>query len=97
MARITPLFSGSSGNCIAIGGADSFVLIDAGVSAKRITDSLRERDYDLSRLAGIFITHEHNDHICGLRVFAARAGVPVWATEGTLCALSAVMYDAGEF
>ena len=89
MARITPLFSGSSGNCIAIGGSDSFVLIDAGVSAKRITEALSSRGYDLSKLRGIFITHEHRDHISGVRVLASRRGGPVYATAGTLCAMDA--------
>lgn len=84
MARFCPLFSGSKGNCIAVGGADSFVLIDAGVSAKRITDAIRERGLDISRLRGIFVTHEHSDHISGVRVLASKYHLPVFANAETL-------------
>ncbi|MBQ9994220.1 MAG: MBL fold metallo-hydrolase, partial [Clostridia bacterium] len=87
MARISPLFSGSRGNCIAVGGSERFVLIDAGVSAKRIENALRERCYNISKLSGIFITHEHGDHISGVRVFASRYHIPVYATAGTLYAM----------
>lgn len=84
MARFTPLFSGSKGNCVAVGGADSFILIDAGVSAKRITDALRERGLDICRLTGIFVTHEHSDHISGIRVLASKNHLPVFANRETL-------------
>ncbi len=87
MARISVLMSGSEGNSIAVGGADSFVLIDAGTSAKRITAALDARGYDLSRLAAIFVTHEHSDHVSALRVFAGKHNLPVYGTAGTLCAL----------
>ncbi|MBE6759827.1 MAG: MBL fold metallo-hydrolase [Ruminococcaceae bacterium] len=95
MARFTPLFSGSKGNCIAVGGADSFVLIDAGVSAKRITDALRERGLDICRLTGIFITHEHSDHISGVRVLASKHKLPVFANGATLKQLEAGGHLAG--
>ena len=95
MARIAPLFSGSSGNCVAIGGSDSFVLIDAGVPAKSITEALTERGLDVGRLAGIFVTHEHGDHIRGIRVLASRRDIPVYATAGTLCALDSSGHLAG--
>jgi len=84
MARFCPLFSGSKGNSIAVGGADSFVLIDAGVSAKRITDAIRERGLDISRLRGIFVTHEHSDHINGVRVLASKYHLPVLSNAETL-------------
>jgi len=81
--------SGSEGNSIAVGGADSYVLIDAGTSAKRIVSALAEREFDVSRLAAIFVTHEHSDHISALRVLAGRYNLPVYGTAGTLCALEA--------
>lgn len=87
MARIGVLMSGSDGNSIAIGGADSYVLVDAGTSAKRITAALCERGFDPQRLTAIFITHEHSDHVSALRVLANKLGVPVYGTAGTLCAL----------
>lgn len=88
MARYCPLFSGSEGNCTYIGGADSGILIDAGVSARRIETALRERGIDPGRIAAVFVTHEHADHVSGLRVLTRRYGMRVYATPGTLEALA---------
>jgi len=95
MARFCPLFSSSKGNCIAVGGADSFILIDAGVSAKRITEAIRARGLDICRLTGIFITHEHSDHISGLRVLASKHHLPVFANRETLAVLEREGHLAG--
>lgn len=83
-ARFCSLFSGSSGNCTYISSGDSGILIDAGVSAKRIRDALAAREVDLSSIRGIFVTHEHSDHIAGVRVLAKQCGCPVYASKGTL-------------
>lgn len=83
MARFCPLFSGSSGNCLYIGTADSGILIDAGVSARRIEQALLQREIDPRRIRGIFVTHEHTDHTAGLRVFQKRFGTPIFASAGT--------------
>ena len=87
MARICTLFSGSSGNSVYIGSSDGGILIDAGVSAKRLEKSLREHDIDPYSIKAIFVTHEHNDHISGLRVFASRYKSKVYSSKGTLEAL----------
>ncbi len=87
MARYCPLFSGSSGNCTYLGTADGGILVDAGVSAKRINTALAERDIDPASLGGIILTHEHTDHISGLKVFLKQHPMPVFATAGTLEAL----------
>ena len=87
MARYCPLFSGSKGNCTYIGNSDAGILIDAGVSAKRIEAACAERGIDLSRITAVFVTHEHSDHISGLRVLAKRYGMRVYGTIGTLAAL----------
>ncbi len=84
MARYCPLFSGSSGNCTYLGTTDGGILVDAGVSAKRIGIALAEREIDPDSLYGIFITHEHADHISGLRVFLKKHPMPLYATAGTL-------------
>lgn len=77
------MFSGSSGNCLAVGCGGKYILIDTGCSAKRIKERLHDEDIDPADVAGIFITHEHCDHIAGLRVLASSLKVPVYATEGT--------------
>lgn len=88
MARYCPLFSGSSGNCTYLGTASGGILVDAGVSARRITQALKERQIDPKSLHGIFITHEHSDHISGLKVFLRQNPMPVFASQGTLEALA---------
>lgn len=83
MARFCPLFSGSSGNCLYIGTPDSGILIDAGVSARRIERALCERELDPRRIRAIFVTHEHTDHTAGLRVFQKRYGTAIFSSGGT--------------
>ncbi len=84
MARFCSLFSSSSGNCTYISTASGGILIDAGVSAKRITTALSDRDIPPESIKAIFVTHEHSDHIKGIKVFASRYRTPVFATEGTI-------------
>lgn len=87
MARFCSLFSSSSGNATFVGTSKKGILIDAGVSAKRLETSLIQRDISPDTIGGIFITHEHSDHIKAVRVFCGRYNIPVYATEGTLSAL----------
>ncbi len=84
MAQFCSLFSGSSGNCTYIGAGESGILIDAGVSSKRIREALAAREIDPSAIRAIFVTHEHSDHIAGVRVLANQCGCPVYASKGTL-------------
>lgn len=87
MARFCPLFSGSSGNCLYVGNADSGILVDAGVSARRIETALTQRGIPLSAIRAILVTHEHTDHTAGVRVLQKRHHLPVYASRGTLSAL----------
>lgn len=87
MARVCPLFSGSSGNSYYIGSKSAGVLIDAGRSARQLEGLLKLCGIDPLAVHGVLVTHEHSDHISGLRVFAKKYGVPVFCTPGTLTAL----------
>ena len=87
MAQFCPLFSGSSGNCTYLGTAAGGILIDAGVSAKRIETALLSRQINPAALKAIFVTHEHTDHTNGVRVLAKRYGLPVYASAGTLAGM----------
>jgi phosphoribosyl 1,2-cyclic phosphodiesterase len=87
MARFCPLFSGSSGNSYYIGTASSGILVDAGRSAKQLTEMMRRCELEMDCVKAIFVTHEHSDHVSGLRVLASRHHIPVYASGGTLTAL----------
>ena len=84
MSRVCQLFSGSSGNSTYIGTSESGILIDAGVNAKKLTIGLNDIGVLPEMIKAIFVTHEHSDHIAGVRVFASRYNIPVFATKGTL-------------
>ncbi len=93
MARLCPLFSGSSGNSYYIGSRSAGLLIDAGRSARQLDGMLKLCGVDPLAIQGILVTHEHADHISGLRVFARKYGLPVIASRGTLEALKDVLED----
>lgn len=97
MARFCSLFSSSSGNCTYLGYAKNGILIDAGVSAKKIKTSLLERELDPASLSAIFVTHEHSDHIKGIRIIASTYNIPVYASAGTLAGLSQAGILNGKF
>ncbi len=84
MARIYPLFSSSKGNAAFIGTPSGGILIDAGVSAKRLRDALSRAGISSGAVAAVFVTHDHTDHVSGLRVFCRQTGVPVYAEPQTL-------------
>ena len=84
MAKVCQLFSGSSGNSIFVSYKETKILVDAGVSAKRICQGLSEIGEDASELSAIFVTHEHSDHIGGLRVLASKYNIPVFASEDVI-------------
>ena len=64
--RLCSIASGSSGNCIYVGSDTTSVLIDAGISCKRIEQGLNDIGITGKELDGVLITHEHSDHIKGL-------------------------------
>lgn len=82
--RLCSIASGSSGNCIYVGDDHTHLLVDTGISKKRIEEGLKELDIKGEELDGILITHEHIDHIQGLGVFSRRYEIPVYATRGTI-------------
>ncbi len=85
--NLCSIASGSSGNCIYVGNDDTHIIIDAGISGKRVEKGLNEIGLKTSEMDGILVTHEHADHIGGLGVLARRYGIPIYATEGTIRAI----------
>ncbi len=87
--RLCSIASGSSGNCIYVGSDSTHLLVDTGISKKRIEEGLSELQICGEDLDGILITHEHSDHIQGLGVFCRRYGIPIYATKGTIAGICA--------
>ena len=85
--RLCSIASGSSGNCIYVGSDTTHLLIDVGISGKRIENGLNSLDLSGRDLDGILITHEHADHIAGLGVMARKYGIPIYASKGTIAAM----------
>ena len=87
MAKFFPMFSGSEGNSTYIGTATSGLLVDVGVSYKRIKDELSFSEISISNIKAVLITHHHNDHIKGLKTFLKKHPVPLVASRETVYAL----------
>ena len=85
--ELCSIASGSSGNCICVGTDTCHLLVDAGISGKRIETGLNSIDLKTEEMQGILVTHEHIDHIQGLGVLARRYGLPMYATAGTIDAI----------
>ncbi len=82
--KLCSIASGSGGNCIYVGSANTHVLIDAGISKKKIEAGLLDIGVPVSEISGIFITHEHSDHIAGLGVMSRGYSIPIYASSGTI-------------
>ena len=81
--------SGSSGNCALVSDGDTHILLDAGISARRIRAGLSAQDVTADALAGVLVTHEHSDHVKGLAVLLRHDPVPVYALPAVCAALRA--------
>lgn len=79
------LASGSSGNCVLLSYGESHLLVDAGISCRKITTRLGTLGLTPGDLDGLLVTHTHADHICGLNVLCKRWPVPIYAS-GETCA-----------
>lgn len=92
MSRIYCLYSSSKGNATFIGTEKGGILIDAGVSCRKLIDGLAVNNIPYKAVQGIFITHDHSDHIQGLRVFTEKTGCEVYGQSETL----QILTDTGQ-
>ena len=83
MVRVTVLASGSRGNSTVVSSSRTRLLVDAGLSCRETLKRMRHAGEDPAALTAILISHEHNDHIDGLRVLARKLRVPVYITQPT--------------
>lgn len=83
MIKFCSLFSGSSGNAIYLGTERTKLLIDAGLSGKKIIQALLSIGEDPSELSAILVSHEHSDHVKGVGIVSRRFNIPIYANEST--------------
>lgn len=84
MAQFTTLYSGSSGNCGLVQSGGQYLLIDIGKSCRITETALKELGLSVMDCQGILITHEHADHVAGLKVFLRHHSLPVYGGAATL-------------
>jgi phosphoribosyl 1,2-cyclic phosphodiesterase len=92
-----PIASGSKGNCIYLGTPEVKILIDAGISARAIQNRLQEINVDLTDIDAILITHDHTDHIQGLKTLAYKMKIPVFANHETAKGIVETFQDCPKF
>ncbi len=80
---IASLNTGSNGNCFYIGNRDEAILVDAGISCRETERRMKRLELSVKRVKGIFITHEHSDHIAGVTKLARKFQWPVYITDST--------------
>ena len=83
MVEICAIASGSNGNCYYAGNSECAVLIDAGVSCKQVLERMASKGLDYTKVKAVFVSHEHTDHFCGIRVLCNKIGVPAFMTAKT--------------
>ena len=87
MFNFCSLYSGSSGNSLFLESENTKLLIDAGVSSKKIENALNSLEIAPESIDGILITHEHSDHVQGLGTFCKKFNLPVFVNQKTLDAM----------
>ncbi len=86
--RIQAIASGSNGNAVFVGEKNTAVLVDAGISCKRITEGLKKLSVRPEDLTGVLVTHDHSDHTAGLKILLKHYRIPLYGTEETIGRLS---------
>jgi phosphoribosyl 1,2-cyclic phosphodiesterase len=83
MVQICALASGSKGNCYYIGNKTEAILVDAGISRRKILQRMKMKRLDIRKVRAVFITHEHADHMRGVRVLSDLHSIPAYFTTKT--------------
>ncbi|MFD0871778.1 MBL fold metallo-hydrolase [Paenibacillus residui] len=94
--RFSVLASGSTGNSMVVTNGETKLLVDAGLSAKKVEQLLEERNVSGEELDAILVTHEHSDHIKGLGALARKYDLPIYANEKTWEALNKQIGEIAE-
>ena len=94
--RIVVFASGSSGNCMLVSENGTHLLIDAGISMRRVQSSLARAGISIDDISGVLITHEHADHISGLKLLLKYHALPLFAPHTVAARLCGLMPEAEE-
>ena len=96
MLTVHSIASGSEGNCLLVSAGGTHILVDAGISARRITAALLSLGLTPGDIAGVLVTHEHSDHTAGLATLTKQYRLPLYASGGTAGALCARIPHAAD-
>ncbi len=94
--QLTVFASGSSGNCLLLSGGRTNILIDAGISTRRLAVLLDDCGLSLQDIGGVLITHEHSDHISGLKGLVKRSLCPIYAPRTVASRLRGILPETEE-
>ena len=94
--KLTVFASGSGGNCLLLSGGGTNILIDAGISARRLSDMLGECCLSLQDITGVLVTHEHSDHISGLSGLLRRSPAEILSPRTVASRLRGMLPDIDE-
>ncbi len=83
MLKFRSLYSGSTGNSLYVESENTKILVDSGVSMKKLTSALTSNDVKLEDIDAIIVTHEHSDHVQSLGMISSKYNIPVFANEKT--------------
>jgi phosphoribosyl 1,2-cyclic phosphodiesterase len=83
MMKFCSLYSGSSGNCLFVSDGRTKILVDSGLSGKRIIEALVAIGENPSELSAVLVSHEHSDHIRGAGILSRKFDIPIYANENT--------------
>ena len=95
--KIAVFASGSGGNCMLLSHKDTHILIDAGISMRRVESSLRGIGLTVKDIGGVLITHEHSDHISGLKMLIKHHGVEIFAPRTVANRLRGILPEAEDY
>ncbi|MDO4982223.1 MAG: MBL fold metallo-hydrolase [Eubacteriales bacterium] len=94
--RVCVFASGSGGNCLLISHKSTNILVDAGISIRRIEAALSRSQLSMGDITGVLITHEHSDHISALRMIAKKYDVPLCAPHTVAARIVGMLPETGE-
>ena len=92
--KIASIASGSNGNCYYLENDDDAILIDAGISTRQIVARMANLSLSMSKVRGVFISHEHTDHVRGINVLSRKYSVPVFMTQKTYLKYGKIIKDS---